>query len=163
MRKTLLLAGLLLAARPAPAQEGIICFCGFAWGCGPAEAAARAASLGYLPVRDQTEKSGPVREYEIVFSGVRTRAVFRFSPAGKKLYAVELSWTEGKAPADLEAGLRNRLGEPRKELPGLGIQVWNRGLTEAELRRSPGRVLLIYADMKLWEEARAELKKLPEP
>lgn len=155
MKTVLIFISLLLGGADETPTPPIL-FAGLAWGSAPEAVAEAAAQAGWHEEDEEESESGMELTYSLPVFGTPSEATFRFSPSGKKLYAVELGWEEEDVPPRLRTRLLAELGLPRQEQEALGVTTWTRGMTEAELRRHDDCINLLYASLTLWKEAREE-------
>lgn len=126
----------------------------FAWGLSLIEVERRAADHGYRLRAKEISGDEPLLEYESLIHGREGWLSFSFSPVNGKLYAVTVAWDSSEFGETLLRELTATYGEPRETIPGAGISIWTRRLTELTLRVGHGRTTLSYCHLLLKQEAR---------
>jgi hypothetical protein len=126
----------------------------FAWGLSLIEVERRAEDHGYRLRAKEISGDEPLLEYESLLHGREGRMSFSFSPLNGKLYAVTVAWDSSEFGETLRRELTATYGEPRETIPGAGISIWTRRITELTLRAGHGRTILTYCHLLLKQEAR---------
>jgi hypothetical protein len=146
----------------AEAAAKPIVFPDFPWGSRSCDVEITAGGKGWRLLDKTLDPDRRELVYRTVFEERECKIVFRFTPAGDKLFSVRAEWEGSGFGYVLLEKYQKIYRTPREEMPRMKTYIWSRQNTEIELRHDDESTILIYSDLTLWSEYTEEMKRLKE-